>query len=309
MGRLSGDGGWVAQPEEVLRAIAARQNGALTAQQARLAGVSRQQLRTLLAHGWSSPVRGVLVEPRPSDPFLAGLRAALLGCPEAAACWLTAARVHKLAGLPRWTPRELPHLLLPGDIARPQRRGVHLHSGLREQDRVLLACCFVTTLARTVADLSLRLRGDDLVCLLDSALRAGWTITDHSLSRRQRARLQAALILADGRAESPLETVLRLLLVRAGLAPETLQLQLFDRNGWCFARLDMAWPSRRLAVEADGREHHDKPEALYRDRRRQNDIELAGWTVLRFTWNDVVHHPNWVVAQVRRALAGETPKS
>jgi very-short-patch-repair endonuclease len=88
-----------------------------------------------------------------------------------------------------------------------------------------------------------------------------------------------------------------------------LQLQLFDRDGSCFARLDMAWPSRRLAVEADGRERHDKPEALYRDRRRQNDVELAGWTVLRFTWNDVMRHPNWVVAQVRRALAGETPKS
>jgi len=97
-------------------------------------------------------------------------------------------------------------------------------------------------------------------------------------------------------------------LVRAGLSPETLQRQLFDRDGICFAHLDMAWPSRMLAVEADGREHHDKLDALYRDRTRQNRVVLAGWTVLRFTWSDILNRPAWVVAQVRQALAGEGPK-
>jgi very-short-patch-repair endonuclease len=99
--------------------------------------------------------------------------------------------------------------------------------------------------------------------------------------------------------------VIRLLLVRAGLTPETLQLRLFTRDGVCYARLALAWPSRKLAVEADGREPHDAPDALYRDRSRQNDLVLAGWTVLRFTWSDVRHRPAWVVAQVRRALAAE----
>jgi very-short-patch-repair endonuclease len=41
---------------------------------------------------------------------------------------------------------------------------------------------------------------------------------------------------------------------------------------------------------------------LYRDRCRQNQLLLAGWTVLRFTWYDVLHRPAWVVAQVREAL-------
>jgi very-short-patch-repair endonuclease len=98
-----------------------------------------------------------------------------------------------------------------------------------------------------------------------------------------------------------LETRLRLVLMAAGLPPEELQFVLRSA-GRFVARLDMAWPSRRLAVEADGRVH-DQPQALYRDRDRQNDIVLAGWTVLRFTWADVVHRPTQVIARVRAALA------
>lgn len=297
------------EPAALLRSIAAGQSGAVTVQQARLAGLSRQQVRSLLGNGWSSPARGILVQPNPPDPFLAGLRAALLACPEGVGCGITAARLHQLSGLPRWTPSEVPQLLLPPGLARSQRRGMRTRTGLREQDRVLVHGFCVTTIARTVADLALVLRLDDLICLLDSALRGGWVVADLPLGRRRVARLRAALCLADGRAESALETVLRLLLVRAGLSPETLQLRLFDRYGRCYARLDMAWPSRMLAVEADGREHHDKPEALYRDRRRQNDLELAGWTVLRFTWNDVIRNADWVVTQVRHALQSERLKS
>jgi very-short-patch-repair endonuclease len=122
------------------------------------------------------------------------------------------------------------------------------------------------------------------------------------------AHLSSALALADGRSESALETLLRLLLVRAGVGPETLQLKLYDARGRRIARVDLAWPSRWVAVEADGREYHDKPEALYRDRDRQNDVVIGGWTVLRFTWYDVVHRPVQVVEQVRAALAQALPQ-
>jgi very-short-patch-repair endonuclease len=66
----------------------------------------------------------------------------------------------------------------------------------------------------------------------------------------------------------------------------------------------MAWPSVRLAVEADGREYHDEPDARYRDRHRANDVVLEGWRILRFTWGDVLRRPEWVVAQIRRAITG-----
>ncbi len=177
------------------------------------------------------------------------------------------------------------------------------HFGLRPGERVIRRGFPITSLDGTVERLLLELPFDELVCLLDSALHEGWVPQLHSLRPRQRSRFDEAFRFADGRSESPLETLLRLLLVRAGIPPEVLQLQLFDRDGVCFARLDLAWPSRRLAVEADGREHHDKLDALYNDRRRQNLVSLAGWAVLRFTWKDVLHSPGWVVEQVRAALA------
>ncbi len=104
-------------------------------------------------------------------------------------------------------------------------------------------------------------------------------------------RLRAALALADGRAESTFETLVRLLLVRAGLAPETLQLEVFDNNGRLYARLDMAWPSVKVGLEADGREFHDLPQALHRDRVRANQLAEDGWKIFRVTWDDLVRHP------------------
>lgn len=277
-----------------------RQEGVVTTAQALGCGLTRRQLRTLVAAGWGHPTRGVYVAPHAADPFRASVRAALLACPSGVVCGVTAARIHRLRGLPEWTPAEEPHLILPAGRGYNTRSGVRLHSGLRRGEQTVAGECPTTTLARTVDDLACLLAPDDLVCLLDCALRSGWR-PGPSSSRSQR-KLRAALALSDARSESPFETRLRLLLVRAGLAPETLQLEVLDAAGRVYARLDMAWPSVKLAVEADGRAHHDAPQALYRDRIRANDLELAGWTILRFTWADLHRRPAWVIAQVRRGL-------
>jgi very-short-patch-repair endonuclease len=123
------------------------------------------------------------------------------------------------------------------------------------------------------------------------------------LGRRRRGRAcRSRLALADGRSESPLETRLRLLLHDAGIPPETLQFVVRDAVGYPLARIDLAWPSRLLDVEADGAGPHSDPEALFRDRERQNELIGLGWTVLRFTWADVIHRPAYVVACVARHL-------
>ncbi len=66
--------------------------------------------------------------------------------------------------------------------------------------------------------------------------------------------------------------------------------------------LDAAFPKERVAVEIDGRAHHSSAAVFQSDRRRQNDLVAAGWTVLRFTWEDIVHRPHEVVARVVQAL-------
>lgn len=116
------------------------------------------------------------------------------------------------------------------------------------------------------------------------------------------ARVRAVLSAADGRAESPLETLCRLLLVAAGLAPSHLQRVIYDRRGRRIVRADFVWEAERLVVETDGEAVHSTRSAVARDRAVGNALELAGYRLLRFTWADVVHRPDQVVEAVRTVL-------
>jgi very-short-patch-repair endonuclease len=74
-------------------------------------------------------------------------------------------------------------------------------------------------------------------------------------------------------------------------------------NGWVEGyEVDFLWPDRRLNVETDGRSVHGTPIAFERDHRRDLDLELAGWHVLRFTWRQVVESPGRVAATLHRRL-------
>ncbi len=114
------------------------------------------------------------------------------------------------------------------------------------------------------------------------------------------------MALADPRCGSVLESLCRLLLIQAGLAPEVTQLLVRSRDGGRIGRVDFAWPSARLVVEVDGFAFHADRESYREDRRRSNALQRAGWVVLRFSWEDVVHTPQLVVAAVREVLSHRT---
>jgi very-short-patch-repair endonuclease len=178
-------------------------------------------------------------------------------------------------------------------------------SALLPGDRQVLGGLPITSPLRTAFDLARRpglveaVVGLDALLtkgLLDGAalrenaeLRPGWPGT---------CQLKRALRLAVPGAESPMETRLRLLLVLAGLPPPVVQHRVPAAN----ARLDLAYPQVKLAIEYDGDHHRDRRQ-FARDVARLNRPRLLGWTVLRFTADDVLRHPDRVVAQVRAALA------
>jgi very-short-patch-repair endonuclease len=58
--------------------------------------------------------------------------------------------------------------------------------------------------------------------------------------------------------------------------------------------LDVAFPAVRLDLEIDGFEHHKSRESFEGDRRRQNDLASAGWTVLRVTWT-MLQSTEWLI--------------
>jgi very-short-patch-repair endonuclease len=116
---------------------------------------------------------------------------------------------------------------------------------------------------------------------------------------RGSVRARRAADLADERAESPPESVLRVLLRSAGLAPVP-QYVVLDAGGRFVARVDLAFPELRVAVEYDGA-WHGQPGELARDRRRHNALVAAGWTVVHVTAADM-HTPDRVVASVTALL-------
>ena len=74
-------------------------------------------------------------------------------------------------------------------------------------------------------------------------------------------------------------------------------------DGSFVAQVDLAYPGHRVAVELDSARWHDNRESFVHDRRRRNEITLAGWTVLNFTWSDYVDHPAALCEAVAGALA------
>ena len=66
--------------------------------------------------------------------------------------------------------------------------------------------------------------------------------------------------------------------------------------------IDVVFLARQLAVEVDGWAWHSDVDRFAHDRRRQNALVLAGWTVLRFTWHDLTSRPQMVIAQIRAAV-------
>ncbi|OWY60874.1 hypothetical protein B7486_66825 [cyanobacterium TDX16] len=60
-----------------------------------------------------------------------------------------------------------------------------------------------------------------------------------------------------------------------------------------------------VAVEVDGFASRIDRSRFQDDRTRQNALVQAGWTVIRFTWEDVVKRPQLVVTTIRRVLGRE----
>ncbi len=105
--------------------------------------------------------------------------------------------------------------------------------------------------------------------------------------------------------ESDLESMLRAIIVAAGLPPPVPQ-HVVHVAGRRY-RLDFAYPDQLVALEGDGFEFHSDLEQFDRDRARQNDLVLAGWLVLRFSWRHIVRQPEWVADQIAAGLREHPP--
>lgn len=282
-----------------------------TPAQAAALGLSADVLRG--ARFWT-PMRGVRAARELPDSFELRCQALALLASEAAFSHLSAARLCDLP-VPRQRSPLGVALAEPLEVTSPglprRIRGVRAHHGQLGADVRIVRGLPVTCGARTWADLAGRLGLDDLVVLGDAVLRQGWAdLVELSAwaarpRRRGAARMRAAIALLEPRTDSPMETRLRLLLIRAGLGRPAANCDVIVDGEW-LARPDLSYPALRIAIEYDGDHHRTDRRQWQRDIGRRRVLEDAGWLVIVVTADDVLRRPEQLVERVRRAIASRT---
>ena len=271
----------------------------------RRAGLSRQQILRLPA-----PFHGVRVgaPPRTLVEQAVALRP-LLG-PQQCFGRLTAAALHGLRLPDRCDGRPLEVLSLGGGRAmrRPGVRGVSV-AGDRERWRTRDDLP-VTSPVDTWCDLGATLHVDDLVGVLDSLVRRRRPFTTidevraHLAARgrtRGAARLRQALSLARAGTDSWRETMLRLLLVRAGLPEPEVNGEIRDPAGRVIAHGDLVWHDQRTIVEYEGRQHWEDAAQFSIDILRIDRLLEERWDHIRVD-KLLLARPADLVARVTRSL-------
>ncbi len=204
------------------------------------------------------------------------------------------------------TWRSLPHTRVPARPGEPRGHELRRHQLvlLPGEVRQHASGFWLTSALRTALDCVALLGHEAGVCVLDDGLhRELFTVADLETALAARRgwpgvqALTAAVAVADGRSESPNETLARLLLqpVLPGLTP---QVRLRDGSGRIIARFDLGDEEVMLAVDMDGKRGHAGTAMVAKDRKRDRQTEVYGWTTERGTWHEVRRQQDQFVARI-----------
>lgn len=292
----------------------ALRRSAFTVAAGRAAGLTATQLRRTSLR---SPTHGVRSAdpPRARDDLHGRCRDLLPALPrDAVFSHTTALALLRVAMPSDWDPQEPVHVQVGPGTSRVRRRGVVAHrrssTGARRWmlvGGVPVAAPVVawTQVGAVVPVPELVVLGDGLVRRRDPLSTTDAMATEvDALPQRARGlvALRAALPLVRAHTDSPMETRLRLLLVRDGLPCPEVNLLVRAPDGTVVAMPDLAYPRERVAIEYDGDVHRTDRATWRRDVARRQGLEALGWRVISCTADDVLRHPERPVAWVHAAL-------
>jgi very-short-patch-repair endonuclease len=195
-----------------------------------------------------------------------------------------------------------------------RREGVRIHTStdLERSDPVVVRGVPCTGLPRTILDLA-RTSSDKRVLQAIEwgrrTERVDWSELISTLARHARRgrpgirRLRRVITRNAHRAEisdSDFELLFLAFLAEHAVLEPVLHHRVFDGDRFV-AEVDLAYPDLKIAIELDGRIHLNS-DVRERDLPRQNDLVLAGWIVLRFTWSRFTQHPDAVLSEIREAI-------
>lgn len=180
-------------------------------------------------------------------------------------------------------------------LTEDQRDGVEPHWSDLTPDEIHQG---VTTVERTLVDCLRSLPFDEALAIADSALRhrsiSKSRLVELTAGLRGRGAAQARRVAAEAThlAANPFESVTRA--ISLDVAGLDLEAQVVIRDSTGRGRADLVDRERRLVVECESHSWHSRRGALRRDCRRYTKLVLLGWRVLRFAWEDVMFHPDYV---------------
>jgi hypothetical protein len=276
---------------------------AFSVRQARALGVPLKRLR---ASDLEIPFRGVRSGTRPDlivercHQYLPRMR------DDQFFSHATAALIY---GIP--LPRELEKrtvLDVTGRSTRPRASGVVGYRSLGTES-VIYRRLPVTSPGSLLAELAPILSAEDLIVAGDGLVRRkGPLISLESLqqgcSTGARGSRLARVALASIRSgtDSPMETRLRLILVRAGLPEPVIHHTIYDWKGDFVGTPDLAYVTEKVAIEYEGQHHRDDARVFADDIERRELMQEAGWYVIRVIAHHI-HQPLWLADRVARILA------
>lgn len=201
----------------------------------------------------------------------------------------------------RWIPQDAPAELVGTQYPAPA--GIVVHQDEVADDEIVTASGVpCTSVARTGFDLGRRLPFTEGLAQVDALLNATGApmsaiagVAARYPGSRNIRRLRDLLTIADGGAESPLESRARLILIRGGLPRPETQIPV----GW--RRVDMGWRKWRVGVEYDGRQHWDSQKQYEADIARLEYLAAMGWRIVRVV-AEHLRNPGLIVERAEQAL-------
>ncbi|MFD0811695.1 endonuclease domain-containing protein [Amycolatopsis umgeniensis] len=269
----------------------------------------RMVLEGLATGVLAQPWRGVVVHAADALKLTTRAEAALLAVGRPAT--LSGATSLALHGISAVDDTRI-HVSVPYSRRIKSKPGLIVHQAdFRPSDVVELDG--LTTFSLDLALADFLCRGDKRTALaaLDEAMR-GLTpdhvrvlrenVRDRLADRRDQRGIHRSLLLLDmatGKAESPPESILRLIVVEAGFPIPEVQYEITTIEGRKLYVLDMAWPSLRIALEYDGFASHEER----RDHDAERDARMAGrgWVTIRASAADL-RDPRRLLAELARAF-------